>query len=108
MAPTNGLEITVSDIGNLSTVVLNGELDLRTAPLLDAEVSRLTDEGRRRIGVDLRDVSFMDSHGIKVLAEAHKRLSMLGGTLSLVAPSRPVRRVLELTGVDRILPIEES
>jgi anti-anti-sigma factor len=101
------LEITVSDVGNESTVILKGEIDLGTAPLLDAEVARLAGDGRRCIRVDLRDVSFMDSHGIKVLAGAHKRLSTVGGTLSLVAPTQPVRRVLELTAVDRLLSIDD-
>ena len=103
----NDLEITTSDLGGDSTLVLRGEVDLGTAPLLRAEMSRLADAGRTRIRLDLRDVGFMDSQGIHVLAEAHKRLSTTGGALRLIAPSEAVRRLLEVTGLDRILHVED-
>ena len=108
MTTLNGFEITLSESGDESTVAVKGEVDLTTAPLLDAELTRLGEAGQRHIRVDLRDVRFLDSQGIKVLVDAHKRLSMIGGSLSLFHPPRPVRRVLEVTGVERFLPIDES
>ena len=109
MASTDDrLEISVSDVGSDSTLRLRGDIDLGTASLLEAEVGRLAEAGRRHVRVDLRDVGFMDSQGINVLAGAHKRLSSVGATLCLVAPSEPVRRVLEITGVDRVLAIDSA
>jgi anti-anti-sigma factor len=99
------LEIAVSGVGDDATLLVKGEIDLGTAPLLQAELSRLADAGRRRVRVDLRDVTFMDSQGLNVLARAHRRLVAEGAALTLVAPSEPVRRVLEITGVDRIVTI---
>jgi anti-anti-sigma factor len=102
------LEIAVSDVDGDATLLVKGEIDLGTAPQLQAEVSRLVEEGRRRVRVDLRDVTFMDSQGINVLARAHRRLSTEGAALTLVAPSEPVRRILEITGVDRVVTIASA
>ena len=64
--------------------------------------------GADRVVVDLADVSFMDSSGLGVLIGALRRLRELGGHLALVCGEGPVRRVLAITGLDRLFPVHGS
>ena len=75
---------------------LAGELDLGNA----ARVGELVaggDSGPSRLVIDLREVTFIDSTGVRELLEARRLTEESGGRLALLAPSRPVQRVLELS-----------
>jgi anti-sigma B factor antagonist len=51
--------------------------------------------------VDLSGVTFMDSTGLSVLVGALKRLRLMDGRLTVVAPDDDLRRIFEVTGLDR-------
>jgi anti-sigma B factor antagonist len=55
--------------------------------------------------VDLTDVTFMDSMGLGVLVQTHKRLAEGGRVLVLVCPDNAVRRLLRITALDRLFTI---
>jgi len=82
-----------------------GDIDLFTAPQLRHAVNELIDAGSRKLVVDLTKVGFLDSTGLGVLVGALKRLRDSGGDLVLAAPQRPVRRVLSVTGLDKVFTI---
>jgi anti-anti-sigma factor len=82
-----------------------GELDLATAPSLTAALQAALASGAREIWIDLSGVTFMDSSGLHALLAVRDRLHHDGRRLAVIAPSGPVRRLLELTGVDRILAV---
>jgi anti-sigma B factor antagonist len=86
-------------------VKVQGELDLSTASELDETLRREIDAGRR-IVVDLSEIKFIDSTGLNTLIAAVRASDMNGGTLA-VSPTLPaqVRRVLEITGLNKVLPI---
>jgi len=75
-----------------------GEIDLKTAPELDACLGEADGEVR----IDMSAVTFVDSVGLSVLITHHRRHLSQGTTLRIVAVSQPVRRLLEITG---LLPI---
>ena len=58
--------------------------------------------------IDLRDVTFFDSTALGVLVAAMKRLRATRRQLRLVAPRAEVRRLLELTLLDRVLAVDAS
>jgi anti-sigma B factor antagonist len=87
-------------------VVVCGEVDLHVAPQLAAAIQRAEEERLPRIVVDLTQVPFLDSSGIGVLLAASKRVGR--SRLTIVAPGREVRRVLELTGADRVLRVVDE
>jgi len=70
-------------------VVAIGEVDVFTAPQLDAELTRLTHEGRTSIVVDLSRVDFLDSTGLSVLVKALKRVRESEGALYGVVTVAP-------------------
>lgn len=83
---------------------MTGELDLHTAPELRDRLVRLVQDGHTHIFLDLSELSFMDSTGLGVLVGHLKRVREHEGTLVLVAPQPPVRKVLSVTGLDQVLP----
>jgi len=80
-----------------------GELDLATVPSVDAQLAELWSLGFKRLVVDLRNVCFLDSTGIRMLLAWHT-LSSADGVLFSIIPGPPVvQRVLEITGLTRYL-----
>jgi len=89
-------------------VALTGEVDLYTAPELKQELLRLVEEGARRIIVDLTATTFIDSTMLSVLLSTLKRLRPSGGQLGIVCTDRNIRKIFEITLLDRVFPIFES
>jgi anti-sigma B factor antagonist len=87
-----------------------GELDAATSPRLRDELSDLIAAGIDRVVLDLRALAFVDSFGLGVIVSAKKRLSQVGNSLCLVAEpgQTTVRRLLEITGLDRVLPVHPT
>lgn len=80
-----------------STVIeADGEIDMATAPRLREEL--LTAVKNAVTVLDASSVSFCDSTGLRVLAEAHHAARELRTSLRLAAPSPAVMRVLALAG----------
>ncbi|NPV26257.1 MAG: anti-sigma F factor antagonist [Firmicutes bacterium] len=87
----------------------HGEMDLAVADQLRTEIDRRLDETPvRNLIIELANVSFMDSSGLGVLLGRYKRISRGGGKMALIRPQPQVRRVLELSGITRIIGIYES
>src|SRR3954451_19171529 len=84
-----------------------GEVDLSVIGLLDSEMRRAEATDASTIELDLNELDFLDAAGIRLLLELSRRSRMNGRRLRIrPASSRQVRRVLELTGVEELLPIE--
>ncbi len=94
--------------GALVVVAVTGQADLHTAPELRDAIGAAIDEGRHRLVVDLSDATFVDSMTLGVLLSALKRLTALGGRLVVVCPDRHLRRVFEITSLDRVLSLTGS
>jgi anti-sigma B factor antagonist len=102
------LLLQTKEAGPWTVIEVSGEVDLYSAPRLKELVRDLAASGRGRIAVELQGVEFMDSTGLGVLISGLKRCRETGGTLALVAPTEPVRKVLSITGLDRVFPIHDT
>lgn len=80
-------------------LVLRGELDLATVPLLEEHLNRTKRSGASVV-IDLAGLGFIDSTGLEVLLRADRQLRASDGQLVLLSGSRAVYRVFELAGVD--------
>lgn len=87
--------------GSTVLVVVRGELDIATAPLLDAVLEGLVGVAPELVELDLSGVAFLDSHGLTTLTTARSRLAAAESVLVLRDPSPVVRRVLAICGLDR-------
>lgn len=86
----------------ITRVTLNGELDLAAAPRLDEALSEAA-RGSVAVILDLSELTFMDSSGLHAIVTARARLAEAACRLVLFRGRRQVRRMFELTGVDRVL-----
>ncbi len=90
-------------------VSVAGEVDLYTCPELKEELLRVVDEGAVHVVVDLTQTTFIDSTGLGVLLRGAERLGRReGGRLSVVCSDVNIRRIFELTGLDRIFGVYGS
>ena len=87
-----------------ATVVLDGEIDIATAPAIRRLLMAAISGGNAHLAVDMSGVTFIGAAGIGVLVAAANRAREAGGGLSLLAPSRQVRRLLDTLHLDAILP----
>jgi anti-anti-sigma factor len=95
------IETTV-DASGAPVLILTGELDSSNADSLQEIVASITATRPARLIFDLNGLRFMDSAGIAVLINARARVD----AVYLRNPSRIVRRVVEVTGLSKVLPIE--
>ncbi len=79
-------------------LLVEGELDLATAPLLSKQIIDAECTDGLAIVLDLSQVSFMDSTGVLALLEADARSRQDGNRLRLCPVAAPVERVLKLSG----------
>jgi anti-anti-sigma factor len=87
----------------LALVSVSGELDLHTAGCLQARIEEADIVGAGTVLVDLSEISFIDSSALEVLVRESKRLEGRGHSLVLVTNDPRTRRILEVTGLDRVL-----
>jgi anti-sigma B factor antagonist len=90
-------------------VVPRGELDLASAPELEELLVGPLASGSHVV-LDLRELEFMDSSGVRTLVTAHGTAERANGTLSIVwaASGGPVDRVIEVSGLDGTLNLVED
>src|SRR5262245_25767676 len=89
-------------------IALSGEVDLYTAPRFKEELVHATTSGASRVVVDMTETTFIDSTTLGVLVGGLRRLRPSGGELLLVITDRKIRKIFEITGLDRVFPILES
>ena len=106
MAPL-AFTTTLTSAGD-ALISLTGELDLSATATLEEEIDRLAlEDGVRRVVLDLRELDFMDSTGVRVLVTAHLAAQEHGGRFSILRAQdgSPVQRVLEISGLDGVLEL---
>ncbi|HEX2046955.1 MAG TPA: STAS domain-containing protein [Acidimicrobiales bacterium] len=86
-----------------AVVAVNGELDMATAPELSQSLAGVLDQHPRRLTLELGGLEFIDSTGLTLLVRTSKELKEHEGALELAHPTPPVRRVLEIVGLDGLL-----
>ncbi|WP_436774863.1 STAS domain-containing protein [Yinghuangia sp. YIM S09857] len=95
---------SVIERGGWTVVPVRGDLDFYSAPLFAEAVRSLAAPGPRRVVLDLADVEFMDSTGLRLLLGVSRDLREAGGALRLAGPGDLVLRLLEVTQVAPLLP----
>ena len=89
------------------TLVLTGDLNHRTAHVLESEIEQLCEEGVTGIRLDLRGLASVDAIGASVVAFRSNLCKRRGYEFSLIRGQRSVQRVLEQAGVTEVLDFDE-
>lgn len=102
------MEIEFKEEDKQLYIQITEEIDHHTTEKLrrkmDYEIARFIP---RKVVFDFSNVSFMDSAGIGLLIGRYKLAKMLGGNVQVINASRSIKKVLEMSGVVRIIPVEE-
>ena len=85
-----------------------GELDIVTAPQLVEAVDDATSEPVAELVLDLRELTFMDSTGLRALAQARVKAEQAGTALTIWRGPRQIERVLEISGLGPLLPLSDA
>lgn len=100
------MRIITHDDGRCLTLRLVGELDHAAAQTVMPGIEDAVEEYLpRRCVLDLTGVSFMDSSGIAVILKTDRFLRQAGGVLALSGVPGQVRRVLDVAGLTKIVPV---
>jgi|SRR4051794_1502458 len=99
------LTITTTADGDRSVIAVGGEIDVHTCGELEDAVRRAYGTGGSQILLDVSGVGFIDSSGLRSLITLQQEVANNNGALQLRAPSRPVLRLLEVTGLTSMFPV---
>jgi anti-anti-sigma factor len=86
----------------------SGELDIATAPDLRARLTAALDAGVRRLVVDLRPLSFLDSVALATLLHVRQRLGDEGRLAVVVAPDSYVQLIFEVAGMPQCVDVVQT
>lgn len=96
------------DVPGVAVVRAAGEIDMFGAPALERAVSAELAASPRALILDVSEVSFLAAAGVGVISRAARIAGERGVAMLLIARGGAVLRTLELTGVDRLVPIGAS
>ena len=91
-----------------TVVVLTGEVDATNSEELYGVLESVLLQHPHLLVVDLSELSFMDSTGLRMLLRSSRELDQQGGVLALASPQVSVARVLQLTRADQLIPVYAS
>ena len=89
-------------------IAVHGQADLHTAPELRNAIGNALDDGARSLVIDLSEATFIDSMTLGVLLGAVKRLRPTGGKVTIVCVDPHIRRIFEITLLDRVFSLHAS
>jgi anti-anti-sigma factor len=92
--------------GDRHEIGLTGELDIASAPRLEAKVADLCAHGAKAIVVDLSDLTFIDSTGLRAILTAQSTCDSQSCDFSLVPGGESIQRLFALTGLLEHLPFQ--
>jgi anti-anti-sigma factor len=104
------VEIKTKRLERVDIVTVTGRVDHQTAPDLEKTLRSIIDEGRHRLVVDLSDVSYISSAGLKALQATAKaaRGGLAGGDLRLVGLKPNIKEIFDTIGFTQLFKLYDS
>jgi len=105
MARRMELEIRSERTDGICTVVLEGEVDVYTAPKLKEALVSAIESGCSNVVVNMEKVGFIDSSGLGVLVSGLRRAREKDGVVRIVCTRDNILKIFRITGLDKVFPI---
>jgi anti-anti-sigma factor len=99
MGVQDHLRIAVAHDDDRVVLSLDGELDMASAPLLQQAIEDVELTGKRMVVLDLQQLEFIDSTGLRIILSARKRCGERNQELAVTRGSPQVERLLSVTGM---------
>ena len=101
--------VAASDLGGARLLSVSGEVDLSNVGTVTAAISGAIPSAASLVIVDLSETAYLDSTGLAMLFQIARQLGYTRQEFCLVVPpDSPIRRVLELTNLTRVIRVEET
>ncbi|HEV8715985.1 MAG TPA: STAS domain-containing protein [Candidatus Binatia bacterium] len=97
------MEITEHRSGDMLELRVTGRLDSYWADPLARRLEEVIREGAHHLRLNLAEVAYISSAGIRVLVKFYRQLRAIQGSFAITTPSEPVKTVLELAGLATLL-----
>ena len=98
------MQLQTTDDGHVTILTVDGDLVIgESESLFKKTVTRLLEEGKVNLLVDMRKVGFLDSSGLGALVRAMTGAQKEGGNTKLLGAGPQVRKLLEMTRLDSVL-----
>jgi anti-sigma B factor antagonist len=94
--------------GGHHTLIVSGELDLVSGAELEAAVRGLCGTDTTGIVIDMSELGFIDSTGVRALVVAQRLCEQHGHEFGLVPGPKSIQRIFEVTGLDKVLPFSDA
>ncbi len=108
MGQDRPLEIDQRVEGDAARLTLRGELDIATVPRLESAVASALGGSPHELTIDLRELSFLDSSGLRQFIVLADRAEAEGWRLALVRPRPPTLSVFQITRAEENLPFVDE
>ena len=97
------LSIETDNRQSVSFMKVKGRVDSETAPELDDALAKLLQNNRNKIVLNLQDVNYMSSAGLRAMVKAYQSANKSGGDVRLAAVSEPIEVILRTVGMMQML-----
>ena len=101
-----GFQITKEMSGEILTVHINGDLNVKTSPILEDELKNSI-SGVKELALDFADVEYISSAGLRVLLAMEKSMRRQGGKMKLQHVNAAVKEIIRLAGFLQVMTIED-
>lgn len=96
-------------ISNQNVIIsLKGRLDTMTAPQLESEINNLDYAETETVTLNLHELEYVSSSGLRVILMLHKNLKKNGGNLKIINVSNTIMELFSMTGMADYLDIEQA
>jgi anti-sigma B factor antagonist len=99
------LKIQVRQMEGIPIIDLTGEVDAYTCSRFRDAMNEAIDAGGATLIVSMEDVEYIDSSGLGTLVGGLKRSSERDGKIAIVCTNPQIRKVFEITGLEKVFPI---
>lgn len=93
---------------NKLVITLSGRLDTITSPQLEEEISHISLYEIEIIILDIKELEYISSAGLRLILKIHKKMSAKGGVLKLINVNEMISEVFYMTGMSDFLDIEKE
>jgi anti-sigma B factor antagonist len=102
------IDMTSRDEGDIKVVAIEGKLNTGASPDAEAFINDLIDDGATKVLLNLEELDFISSTGLRVILATGKKLSEIGGKLVLCNPNHTVSDVFRMSGFNQMFTVTTS
>ena len=95
----------IKNEGDISIISLTGSLDTNTSKEAEDQINKLIDEGSIKLLIDLTDLDYISSSGLRILLSTSKKLKSLRGEMRICGLNETVNEVFEISGFTMIFNV---